>query len=201
MLEIECNSKIKVMIGVLSVIFTISTLVCVMYKFNNYLDGDAAKIIKLYIQQSNTENALETKESLDLLGLNDSIIINSIAKFPDGTPIVAAMNNEMISAAVDLQKMGIEDKLPETVGVAKSLGETTFAIFKPTLKIKCEHMSFGKIKLKCGETAQISAYFNKVDVSQKAFIACSYDTDILKPKEDGVFEAITSGETELGILF
>jgi hypothetical protein len=191
------KALLKFAIIILSVLLFWFGVTTIINGFTSYTSGDAAEIISLYINQSDDINALEAKENLNVCGG----VTNIFMTFPDGTPIATVFGMSMLSNGMDLYKLQIGELMPDEVGLVLEGGEKKKSIFDSKLKIKCTDKRFGKIRLLKGESTTLEGYFDKLDVSEKAFISCSYDTNILKLQGNRTFKAIDKGETQIGVLF
>ncbi|WFD09748.1 hypothetical protein [Tepidibacter hydrothermalis] len=194
----------KYILRILGIIFLVIAIQSAVGDIRNYTDGDAAKIVELHIEQSDDPYAIEAREGFGfgLYVSDNSMFINSLAKFPDGTPISKAMTDSMLKGAFQLYTIDAESILPDEVGVPKSLVTSGISSFKSGLKIKSNEKKFGKIRLKKGETSTLDVFFKKEKVNDSGTcISCSYDSQILKLIGNNTFEAISDGETEIGILY
>lgn len=194
--------KYRLIATILGVAFTISALFIAFDKITGYIAGDSSEIIQRYFEQSDDANVQKfRKDQPELYNLNTPFLTNAIATFPDGTPLSKAMQNSIASGIFDLGKIGIESNIPDEIGTPKSVAESAISFFKPTLHIKCDALTFGRIKLKVGQKTSLSGIFDKKDISEKAFICCSYDPEVVKLLGNRTFVALEEGESQIGVLY
>lgn len=189
-----------IVLAIFSLFFTVNAISSIKDDYSAFFNGIPAEIFKLYYEQSNDQYVMENKE----LGFGyTAFITTNTLKFPNGTPVHNGISENIKSGMNKSVSLAIDSRLPDAIGVPKSLKEALADYFKPKLKFKYNNKKTNKLKANIGETISLEVYLDKklVSIKEEAFISASYDADVIELVGNNTFKVISNGETEIGMLY
>lgn len=189
-----------IVLSIIAFIFTLNTIISIMDDYSAFFNRVPAEIVELYYEQSNDQYIVENKE----LGISFiPFITTNTLKFPNGTPVYNGVSETIKSGMNNSVSLAIDSRLPNAIGVPKSLKEAIADSFKPKLKFYYNNKKTNKLKANIGETISLEVYLGKklVSIKEEAFISASYDADVIELIGNNTFRAKSDGETEIGVLY
>ncbi|QOY37668.1 hypothetical protein AWH56_008845 [Anaerobacillus isosaccharinicus] len=183
-----------------SLIFAITVILALNGMFD-YITGDAEKIINLYVEQTDDEEVVKIKNDYGFIPSVSKSLFYQAFTFPDGTPFGYAFAKDVGNGVSDLFVANYGRFIPDELGIVTTTYDTSKSLFKRKLKVKNKEMKFNKLRLTENDTVDLNMFFGRNELYYGTFISASFNPEVIKLTGNRTYEAISEGETEIGMLY